>query len=145
MTERGSRANGHLAVVTCMDARIDALACLGLSLGDAYVIRNAGGRVTDDVLRSLALATHVLGVESVIVMQHTKCGLLGVTEEELREQTAADLSFLPIDDHTTVLEHDIDGLMAQPYLSLINEVDGCVYDLDTGEVEELVRRERRSS
>src|SRR5215212_9298893 len=74
----------RLAVVTCMDARIDVFAALGLHLGEAHVIRNAGGRVTADVLRSLALSCHVLGVDTVVVMQHTQCGLAGVTDEELR-------------------------------------------------------------
>src|SRR5436309_5954069 len=83
------RPGRRLAVVTCMDARIDVFAALGLHLGEALVIRNAGGRVTDDVLRSLALGTHVLGVETVVVMQHTKCGLTGVTDEELQEITGA--------------------------------------------------------
>src|SRR6202451_697869 len=90
------RPGRHMAVVTCMDARIDVFAVLGLHLGEAHVIRNAGGRVTDDVLRSLALSTHVLGVDTVVVMQHTKCGLAGVTDQELRELTGADLGFLPI-------------------------------------------------
>ena len=67
-----------------MDARIDVFAVLGLHLGEAHVIRNAGGRVTDDVLRSLALSSHVLGVEDVVVMQHTKCGLAGVTDREFQ-------------------------------------------------------------
>src|SRR3954447_27025078 len=82
-----ARPGRRLAVVTCMDARIDVFAALGLHLGEALVIRNAGGRVTDDVLRSLALATHVLGVDTVAVMQHTKCGLTGVTDDELRKIT----------------------------------------------------------
>src|SRR6202167_1379980 len=86
-----SRPSRHLAVVTCMDARIDVFAALGLHLGEAHVIRNAGGRVTDDVLRSLALSSHVLGVDTVVVMQHTKCGLAGVTDQELHELTGADL------------------------------------------------------
>ena len=72
-------------MITCMDARIDVFAVLGLHLGEAHVIRNAGGRVTEDVLRSLALSCHVLGVDTVVVMQHTKCGLTGVTDEYLRE------------------------------------------------------------
>src|SRR5689334_4029986 len=95
------RPSQHLAVVTCMDARIDVFAVLGLHLGEALVIRNAGGRVTEDVLRSLALATHVLGVDRVVVMQHTKCGLTGVTDDELRRLTGADLGFLSIDDHAS--------------------------------------------
>ena len=78
------RPGRRMAVVTCMDARIDVFAVLGLHLGEAHVIRNAGGRVTDDVLRSLALSSHVLGVDTVVVMQHTNCGLAGVTDQELR-------------------------------------------------------------
>jgi carbonic anhydrase len=67
-----ARPSRHIAVLTCMDARIDVFAALGLQLGEAHVLRNAGGRVTDDVLRSLALSTHVLGVDTVVVLQHTQ-------------------------------------------------------------------------
>ena len=91
-----------------MDARIDVFATLGLHLGEAHVIRNAGGRITDDVLRSLALSSHVLGVDTVVVMQHTKCGLAGVTDAYLREITGADLGFLPIDDHAAALREDLE-------------------------------------
>src|SRR3954454_24955991 len=105
-----SRPVRHIAVVTCMDARIDVFAVLGLQLGEAHVIRNAGGRVTDDVLRSLALSTHVLGVDTVVVMQHTKCGLAGVTDAELRGFTGADFEFLPIDDHAAALHEDVEIL-----------------------------------
>src|SRR5256885_5230826 len=111
------RPSRHLAVVTCMDARIDVFAVLGLHLGEAHVIRNAGGRVTEDVLRSLALSCHVLGVETVVVMQHTKCGLTGVTDEELQELTGADLGFLSIDHHEAALREDIELLTDAPYLT----------------------------
>src|SRR6201986_3255113 len=84
------RPGRHLAAVTCMDARIDVFAVLGLHLGEAHVIRNAGGRVTEDVLRSLALSSHVLGVDTVVVTQHTRCGLAGVSDAELQERTGAD-------------------------------------------------------
>src|SRR5271168_3114982 len=90
------RPGRHIAVVTCMDARIDVFAALGLHLGEAHVIRNAGGRVTEDVLRSLALSSHVLGVHTVVVMQHTQCGLAGRTDGELRELTGADQGCFPI-------------------------------------------------
>src|SRR5437764_3540019 len=111
-----ARPSRHVAVVTCMDARIDVFAVLGLHLGEAHVIRNAGGRVTDDVLRSLALSAHVLGVDTVVVMQHTKCGLAGVTDEELRTLTGADLGLFPIDDHAAALREDIDILTSTAYL-----------------------------
>jgi carbonic anhydrase len=132
----------HIAVVTCMDARIDVFAVLGLHLGEAHVIRNAGGRVTDDVLRSLALSCQVLGVDTVVVMQHTKCGLVGVTEDELRELTGADLGFYAIDDHHARLREDIDLLAAKPYLAPVKVIAGCVYDVESGEIDDLVRWER---
>jgi len=137
-----ARPSRHLAVVTCMDARIDVFAVLGLHLGEAHVIRNAGGRVTDDVLRSLALSSQVLGVTAVAVMQHTKCGLAGVTDDELRRLTGADLGFFPIDDHAAALREDIDILTSTPYLEPIATIAGFVYDVETGEINDIVRWER---
>lgn len=136
------RPSRHLAVVTCMDARIDVFAALGLLLGEAHVIRNAGGRVTDDVLRSLALSCHVLGVETVVVMQHTKCGLAGVTDEELRAATGADLGFFPIDDHAAALREDIELLAGTPFLHPVKVVAGFVYDVESGAIDDVVRWER---
>jgi carbonic anhydrase len=138
------RPGRRLAVVTCMDARIDVFAALGLHLGEALVIRNAGGRVTDDVLRSLALSTHVLGVDTVVVMQHTKCGLAGVTDEELRTLTGADFGFFPIDDHATVLREDVALLSTKPYLEPLKVIAGFVYDVERGEIDDVVRWERPS-
>ena len=136
------RPSQHLAVITCMDARIDVFAVLGLHLGEANVIRNAGGRVTDDVLRSLALSCHVLGVNTVVVMQHTKCGLAGVTDEELRALTGADLGFFPIDDHAAVLREDTDLLRTTPFLKPLRAIAGFVYDVESGEIDDVVRWER---
>ncbi len=136
------RPSRHLAVVTCMDARIDVFAVLGLHLGEAHVIRNAGGRVTDDVLRSLALSSHVLGVDTVVVMQHTKCGLAGVTDTELRNLTGADLGFFPIDDHAAALREDVGLLRETTYLHPLKVIAGLVYDVESGEIDDLVRWER---
>ena len=136
------RPGRQLAIVTCMDARIDVFAVLGLHLGEALIIRNAGGRVTDDVLRSLALATHVLGVEHLVVMQHTKCGLAGVTDEELRARTGADLGFFSIDDHAAALEHDIAVVTSTPYLASLRDVAGFVYDVESGRIDDDPRWER---
>jgi carbonic anhydrase len=138
------RPSQHMAIVTCMDARIDVFAVLGLHLGEAHVIRNAGGRVTDDVLRSLALSSHVLGVHTVVVMQHTKCGLAGVTDEELQRVTGADLGFFPIDDHAAALQEDIDLLVATPYLNPLNEIAGFIYDVESGELNDVVHWRRPS-
>jgi carbonic anhydrase len=136
------RPSERLAIVTCMDARIDVFAVLGLHLGEAHVIRNAGGRVTDDVLRSLALSVHVLGVDTVVVMQHTRCGLAGVTDDELRARTGADLGFFPIDDHAAALGEDIDLLSRTPFLVPIERIAGFIYDVQSGRVDEVVRWER---
>jgi carbonic anhydrase len=136
------RPGRHMAVLTCMDARIDVFAVLGLHLGDAHVIRNAGGRVTEDVLRSLALSANVLRVDTVVVMQHTKCALAGMTDDRLRELTGADLGFLPIDDHEAALREDIEVLAKTPYLDHLTTIAGLVYDVETGEVADLVRWER---
>jgi carbonic anhydrase len=126
-----------------MDARIDPLAVLGLELGDAVVLRNGGGRVTDDVLRSLAVGVHKLSVEAVVVIQHTQCGVSGVTDEDLRTLTGADLDFFTIDDHASALRADIELLAAQPYLEAISQIEGLLYDVSSGEVEPIVRWERR--
>jgi carbonic anhydrase len=136
------RPSRRLAVITCMDARIDVFAVLGLHLGEAHVIRNAGGRVTDDVLRSLALSSAVLGVDTAVVMQHTKCGLAGVTDEELRQLTGSDIGFLPIADHAAALREDVDTLAHTPYLSGIWTIAGCVYDVESGALDDVVRWER---
>jgi carbonic anhydrase len=144
-----ARANGddprpgrHLAIITCMDARIDVFAVLGLHLGEAHVIRNAGGRVTDDVLRSLALSCGVLGVDTAVVMQHTKCGLAGVTNEQLQGITGADLGFLPIDSHVVALRHDVELLAGIPYLKPLQVIAGLVYDVETGRLDDVLRWER---
>ena len=136
------RPSRRLAVVTCMDARIDVFAVLGLHLGEAHVIRNAGGRVTDDVLRSLALSSGVLGVDSVVVMQHTGCGLAGVSDAELRALTGADLGFFPIDDHAEALREDVELLARASYLSRLSLIAGLVYDVQSGELDDVIRWER---
>jgi len=139
-----SRPGRRLAVVTCMDARIDVFAVLGLHLGEAHVISNAGGRVTDDVLRSLALSSHVLGVDTVVVMQHTKCGLVGVDDEELRQVIGVDFEFLAIDDHAAALQEDIDILTTKSYLAPLQVIAGFIYDVESGEIDDVVLWERPS-
>src|SRR4051795_12813774 len=132
----GAEPSRRVAVLTCMDARIDVFAALGLALGEAHVLRNAGARVTEDVLRSLALSSHALGVDTVVVMQHTRCGLHGVDGVELRATTGADIDFLAIEDHDTSLRADIDVLRAKPYLDPIRRIVGLVYDVETGAASE---------
>ena len=125
-----------------MDARIDVAAVLGLERGDAHVIRNAGGRLTDDVLRSLAVSTHVGGVDTVVMMQHTQCAMAGTTDEDLRARTGANLAFFAIVDHHTALRRDIEALSVVPFLGQVTLAAGLLYDIDTGKVDEIVRWDR---
>ena len=138
----GRTPRRRLAVVTCIDTRIDPLDVLGLELGEAVVLRNAGARVTDDVLRTLAVSTHVLGVDTVVLMQHTTCGLTDTTDDELQARTGAELEFLVIDDHASTLRADVDRLARIPYLASIMSMAGLLYDVDSGLVDQLVSWER---
>jgi carbonic anhydrase len=137
----GTAARG-LAVVTCMDSRIEPLQMLGLSKGDAKILRNAGGRVTEDVLRTLVLATHLLGVDRVMVVEHLDCRMAKVTEDEahaaIREQSGMDtrsLEFRTIPDQQSCLEQDVQKIRSYPYLPPGLAVVGCLYDVATGRVE----------
>jgi carbonic anhydrase len=136
------RAARGLAVVTCMDSRIEPLQMLGLSKGDAKILRNAGGRVTDDVLRTLVLATHLLGVERVMVVEHTDCRMAKVDDEQahaaIRELSGIDtrsLEFHTIPDQQSTLERDVQRIRSFPYLPGDLSVVGCLYDVASGRVE----------
>jgi carbonic anhydrase len=128
-----------LVVVTCMDARIDPLALLGLELGDANVLRNAGGLVTDDVLRSLALSHAVLGTREAVVVGHTECGLHGATNEELRDLVGAgeDLDFLPFADLDESVRAGVRRIEASPLLPASFAARGYVYDVGSGRLRNL--------
>jgi len=136
------RAARGLAVVTCMDSRIEPLQMLGLSKGDAKILRNAGGRVTDDVLRTLVLATHLLGVDRVMVVEHTDCRMAKVTDEQaheaIRESSGIDtrsLEFRTIPDQVACLTQDVQKVRSFPYLPTDLAVVGCLYDVQTGRLE----------
>lgn len=138
-------AEAGLAVITCMDARIDPLPMLGLHPGDAKVIRNAGGRVTPRVLEALVLATHLLGVRRVMVIPHTKCAAARWSENELRHKItdasgkdAAWQSFLTINDQLRGLREDVEMARSYPLIAEGVEIGGFMYDVDTGKLEELV-------
>jgi len=135
---RGTAAKG-LAVLTCIDSRIDPLALLGLRPGDAKIIRNAGARVTDDALRSLVLAANLLCVTRICVMQHTDCAMAGATEEEIRakirEQRGVDVSgwdFLANTDQLATLRADVARIEACPLLPPGLEVGAFIFDVHTG-------------
>jgi carbonic anhydrase len=135
----------HLAVLTCMDARILPLTVFGLEMGDAHILRNAGGRVTDDALRSLLVSTHVLGVRSIAVIHHTLCGMTTATEDELRAKveegsgrSPGDLQFHAIADPEEALRHDVGILTDSGLFPPGTEVRGMVYDVQTGRLRPVV-------
>ena len=135
------RAAKGLAVLTCIDSRIDPLGMLGLQPGDAKIIRNAGARVTDDALRSLVLATNLLGVTRVALVQHTECAVVGSSEatmhekvEEASGKSAAGWEFLAEEDQLATLRADLEKIRACPLLPEDLEVAGFVFDVRTGEL-----------
>lgn len=132
-----------VAVLTCMDARIDTHAMLGLSEGDAHVIRNAGGLATDDAIRSLAISQRKLGTSQVMVVQHTKCGMQGLAEDdfraELRDATGEDPAF-PIGafaDLEQNVRESVEQLRASDYLPHRDAIRGFVYDVESGRLREV--------
>jgi carbonic anhydrase len=133
----GMAARG-LAVVTCMDSRINPLGMLGLQPGDAKILRNAGARVTDDVLRTLVLAVHLLGVTRVMVVPHTDCRMTKVTDEQVHEELLSrgldtrSLEFRTVPDQLEALRCDVQKIRSSPYLPRDLAVAGCVYDVATG-------------
>jgi carbonic anhydrase len=139
---RAEAARG-LAVLTCMDSRIEPLAMLGLEPGDAKILRNAGARVTDDVLRTLVLATYLLGVERAMVIAHTRCRMASATEAEVHEAVDAaggpdtrSLSFLMTRDQMTTVREDVQRIRSWPYLGRLH-VGGFLYDVDSGRITQL--------
>ncbi len=134
-----------LAIVPCMDSRIEPLAMLGLQPGDAKIIRNAGARITPDVLRTLVLAVHALGVTRVMVVAHTKCKMASTTQEEVEqliaEQAGIDarsLDFHLITDQRATLHRDVQAVRSWPFLPADLPVGGVLYDVDTGRLETVV-------
>ena len=134
----GYAAKG-LAVVTCMDSRIAPLSALGMQPGDVKILRNAGARVTDDVLRTLVLASFLLGVNRILVMPHTNCRMASATEQEIHlqiEQTygvdTRSLEFRTVDDQEAALALDVARIRALPYLPAGTIVGGAIYDVETG-------------
>ena len=128
----------QLAILTCMDSRYTAQGVLGLDLGDAHVIRNAGGRVTEDVVRSLSISAALLGTRACVIIHHTDCGLSGRTDEELRTRVAdasgarAPFGFLGFEDLDQSVRDDVAALRAIPYFPPEYEVLGFTYDVRSG-------------
>ena len=134
----------RLAVVTCMDARLDPAKFLGLADGDAHVIRNAGGLVTDDALRSLIVSHWHLGTQEAVVVAHEQCGMLTFSnrefQQELEQKTGHDargIDFLPFDDLDGAVRASMTRVRESPFLPESFGVTGFVYDVSTGELREV--------
>jgi carbonic anhydrase len=134
-----------LAIVTCMDSRLDIFKIMGLREGDAHVIRNAGGRATPDTIRSLILSHEVLGTQEFVVIHHTECGMQHVTNEGLRDQLRErggievdELDFLPFTDQAAALREDVAIIRASRFIPDDIPVAGLIYDVKTGRLEHVV-------
>jgi len=139
--QRGGAARRGLAIVTCMDSRIDPLRIVGMQAGDAKILRNAGARVTEDVLRTLILATHLLNVDRILVMPHTDCKMASGTEEEIHaailESSGIDtrsVEIRTVRDQLAALEKDITRIETYPFLKSGTKVMGAVYDVKSGKL-----------
>jgi carbonic anhydrase len=138
-----ARPRRRVAIVTCMDARLDVLAALGLDLGDAHVLRNAGGAVTDDVIRSLALSQRKLGTEAVMVVHHTGCGVQGLSDDAFREELRADTGMAPafaiegFADAEADVRQSVERVRRSPFLPHRDDVRGFVYDVATHRISEV--------
>jgi carbonic anhydrase len=138
-----ARAARGIAVLTCMDSRLDPLRMLGLQRGDAKILRNAGARVTGDVLRTLVLARYLLGVDRVMIVQHTRCAMASGDEEHVHQAIAAaggpdsrSLSFLTTQDQDGAVRADVQRVRSWPYLAGV-AVGGFVIDIDTGRLRQV--------
>ena len=132
-------AKAGVAVVTCMDSRIDPLGMLGLKPGDAKIFRNPGGRVNEPALEALVLAVHLLNVNRIVVIPHTKCAMAAQTEDELHakinELTGTDSTWQRVhvvDDQRKALRTDLMKVRSHPLIGERAEVGGFIYDVDTG-------------
>jgi carbonic anhydrase len=132
-----------VAVIACMDARLNVYAALGLSEGDAHVIRNAGGVVTDDEIRSLAISQRLLQTEEVVLIHHTGCGMLSFTDDEFRQWLRDDTGVAPewsaeaFDDLDESVRRSIARIKDSPFIPNKHSVRGFVYEVETGRLREV--------
>ncbi|MFI5005005.1 MAG: beta-class carbonic anhydrase [Solirubrobacterales bacterium] len=137
-----ARPRRKVAVLACMDTRIDLFPMLGLRRGDAHIVRNAGGLVTDDAIRSLSASQRLLGTEEIVVVMHDGCGLNGASEDEFARALAAD-GVLPtwrlgaFEDVEATLRHSLERLRASPELPAREHIRGFVFDPETGVLREV--------
>lgn len=133
-----------VAIVTCMDSRLHVAPALGLALGDAHILRNAGGRVTDDMIRSLVISQQQMGTREIVVLHHTDCGAQTFQNEEFQEHLKAELGvdvsgqdFLPFQDVEESVREDMQLLRESPLIPDDVVISGAVYDVDTGRMIEV--------
>jgi len=133
----------QIAAVVCMDARLETGALLGLAEGDAHVIRNAGGVVTDDVIRSLTISQRLLGTREIMLIHHTDCGMLTFTDSDLKQQILDDTGVNPPFDMEAFTDVDddvrqsVDRVKASPYIPYKDQVRGFVYVVESGQLREV--------
>jgi len=133
----------RIAIVACMDARLNPHALLGLEEGDAHVIRNAGGVITDDEIRSLAISQRLLGTEEIMLIHHTDCGMLTFTDDELRRQIQDETGVKPawaaeaFDDLEEDVRQSIARIESSPFIPRKDKIRGFVYEVETGRVREV--------
>ena len=133
----------RVAIVTCMDARLNVYGALGLSEGDCHVIRNAGGVVTDDAIRSLAISQRLLGTEEIILIHHTSCGMLSFRDDDFRASIEQETGIRPpwaaeaFADLEQDVRQSIARVQASPFLPHKNSVRGFVYEVETGRLREV--------
>ena len=132
-----------VAVVACMDARLNVYGALGLSEGDAHVIRNAGGVVTDDEIRSLAISQRLLSTEEIILIHHTDCGMLTFTDDEFKDSIQQETGIKPewavesFSDLETDVRQSIARIKASPFIPHKDAVRGFIYEVGTGRLREV--------
>ena len=135
--------SAHVAVVACMDARLNVYGILGLSDGEAHVIRNAGGVVTEDVIRSLTISQRLLGTNEIILIHHTGCGMLTFHDDDVKAQIEADTGIRPsfaleaFGDLDTDVRQSIARIKASPFVPHTDAVRGFVFDVATGKLNEV--------
>jgi carbonic anhydrase len=135
----------HLAIVACMDSRMDIFGILGLGHGEAHVVRNAGGVITDDVIRSLCVSQRLLGTREVILLHHTDCGLQKVTDDAFKAELEAELGVTPqwavesFIDPVADVRQSIRRLQLSPFIRHKDHIRGFVYDVSTGLLDEVGR------
>ncbi|MDQ4004648.1 MAG: carbonic anhydrase [Actinomycetota bacterium] len=132
-----------VAVVACMDARLNVYGMLGLQEGDAHVIRNAGGVITDDEIRSLAISQRLLGTREIILIHHTDCGMLTFSDDELKQQIQNDVGIKPhfpmesFSDLEEDVRQSIARIQASPFILHKDSVRGFIYEVETGRLREV--------